>query len=411
MARYIEPITNIPKASNPLSVMPNMMTAARQGAQTVMQGYEQNQAQERQLTERQMGIAFGNLLKTGVEGAQAYVEDLEDPEIKQAAQNRLNSLMPVLGNPQVQPEMAHKALLGFYQNVDDMNKSKNELGYKEKKIFDKEQEVNAFKEKEDYRNKNAKQFAPVRRNAAVEKWDAQKATAPIIKKKMEALPKPAIEDYVPKLKAAADKIEKIESELNKGKSNMAKLTEKGTLVSESKKESELPLAYNMGTRQLMDKYAEPEVRDYVKRESQLTNLLKTVKAEYEQALADVKVAKDKTEDSMAYGDFLAADEDYVKQMGDYEEKLLKAGGGAMEQQPNMRTARQPSSIQNTNNPIATKSPTLKKIPAKKAPSDNLTAQEIQTKIQTLQMSIPVLKGKELKRAKEILAYLQKKLQV
>jgi len=199
-------ISNIDKPFAPLSVAPAQMEAAQAGAQAVQQQSAQAQETEHQLTEQQMGIAFGNLLRTGVEGAQAYVDDLQDAEVKQSAQNQLNSLMPALQSGRINPDMAQKSLLGFYQRVDQMNNAATIPGWKEKEDYKSQLRVDENKQIQ-----KDKVFAPKKPSSL----EVKQKAIPGLKRQLTELKskKPLPETFISEVMDAKKEIEKAEKNI------------------------------------------------------------------------------------------------------------------------------------------------------------------------------------------------------
>lgn len=105
-----------------------------------------------ELSEKEMGLAFRELLNKGLEGAQAYVQDMMkvDAEIGNKAQQQLQTIAPLFADPKLEGGTAQRALEAFYQSIDNQWKLKNEPDYFQKLEADKNAkiEINRAKQRD-----------------------------------------------------------------------------------------------------------------------------------------------------------------------------------------------------------------------------------------------------------------------
>jgi len=197
--------------------------AGMRGAQPAIQNVAALQQQEDKaktaelnLTEQQMGMAFGELLKTGLQGAQAYVEELKTvaPNVAPLAEQSLQSIAPIFSNPNLSqnPQIAQNALQNWYSSVDAKMKLDQDPDFmqKEKIKADEKIRINAAK--------------PKKVNLGEKKVGAAQRDLPILQRQYSALEKkkPQLTDY-PEGKKIVDKLQK---DLDEKKTELAKAEKK-----------------------------------------------------------------------------------------------------------------------------------------------------------------------------------------
>jgi hypothetical protein len=146
-----------------------------------------------------MGLAFRELLNKGLEGAQAYVQDMKqaDPEIGNKAQQQLQSIAPLFADPKLEGGTAQRALEAFYQSVDNQWKLKNEPDYFQKLGARKQADIEIQKAAEEERRKTLKVKRKEDVSFAERKFQKQvkqvKSLEGVIKKRKE----PDIKEFFP----------------------------------------------------------------------------------------------------------------------------------------------------------------------------------------------------------------------
>jgi len=101
--------------------------------------------------DKEIALAFRQLLSKGIEGAQAYVEDLKQMEgmqdVAQLAEQQLTSIAPIWSDPNLGSDTHERTLSNFYKSIDTQIKRKLDPSFEEKLNLQKNKEIEAAKEK------------------------------------------------------------------------------------------------------------------------------------------------------------------------------------------------------------------------------------------------------------------------